>query len=85
MRPGRTLISSSRTVIEIDTCETMADGAWRVEIVELCYGSAGSGPCPNGQNSQSNQPHAPDAGRGFYLAIRGWYLPAPTASHQTTQ
>jgi hypothetical protein len=47
----------------------MADGAWRVEIVELCYGSAGSGPCPNGQNSQSNQPHAPDIRRGFYLAF----------------
>ena len=85
MRPGRTLISSSRTVTAVDIRKTVTDGARCVEFDELCEIGASGYPCPNAQNSQSNQPHAPDEGRGFYLAIRGWYLPAPTASHQNTQ
>src|SRR5258708_20004250 len=71
MRPGRTLISSSRTVMAIDIRKTMADGARCVEFVELCDVGASRHACSNAQNSQSNQPHAPDGGRGFYLAIRG--------------
>jgi hypothetical protein len=85
MRPGRTLISSSRTVMAIGTRKTMTAGARCVEFLEVCEVSASKRPCPHAQNSQSNQPHAPDGGRGFYLAIRGWYLPAPTASHQNTR
>jgi len=49
----------------------MADGARCVEFVELCDVGASRHACSNAQNSQSNQPHAPDGGRGFYLAIRG--------------
>ncbi len=82
MRPGRTFISSSRTVILIDTRKTMADGARGIEFVELCDVGASRHPCSNAQNSQSNQPHAPDECRGFYLAIRGSYPPIPTASNQ---
>src|ERR1700738_4133681 len=82
MRPGRTLISSSRAVMAIDIRKMMADCAPGVEFVELCDVGASRHPCPNAQNPQSNQPHAPDERRGFYLAIRGSYLPVPTASHQ---
>jgi hypothetical protein len=72
-------------VMAIDARKTTADGARRIEFVELYGGSASRHPCPNAQNPQSNQPHARDEGRGFYLAIRGWYHPAPTAFHQNTQ
>jgi hypothetical protein len=82
IRPGRRLISSSRTVMAIDIREKMTDGARCIEFVELCDVSASRHPCPNTQNFQSNQPHAHDGRRGFHLAIRGSYLPAPTASHQ---
>jgi hypothetical protein len=69
----------------MDARKTMADGARCIEFVDLYDGSASRYPRPNAQKSQSDQPHAPDERRGFYLAIRGSYLPAPTASHQTTQ
>src|ERR1700722_18929648 len=82
MRPGRTLISSSCTVIAIGIRKTAADGAPGIEFVEVCDVRARRHPCPDSQNSQPNQPHAQDEGRGFYLAIRGSYLPIPTASHQ---
>src|ERR1700737_1742990 len=82
MRPGRTLISSSRTVMAIGIRKIGADGAPGIEFVEICDVGASRHPCADAQNSQSNQPHAPDERRGFYLAIRGSYLPAPTASHQ---
>jgi hypothetical protein len=58
----------------IDIRKTIADGARCVEFVELCDVDASRYLYPKAQNSQSNQPHAPDERRGFYLAIRGPYL-----------
>jgi hypothetical protein len=42
-----------------------------IEIVEISQANAGRPYDANAQNAQSNQPHAPDRGRRFYLAIRG--------------
>jgi hypothetical protein len=55
----------------IGASKMLVDGARHVEFVELCDVGASRHPWPNAQNSQSNQPHAPDIRRGFYLAILG--------------
>ena len=46
-----------------------------LEIVAQFARSASSGDRGSCQKSQSHQPHAPDRGRRFYLAVRGWCLP----------
>jgi hypothetical protein len=50
--------------------KTVADGARCVEFVVLCDVSASRHPCPNAQNSQSNQPHAPDERRSVTASLR---------------
>jgi hypothetical protein len=47
------------------------DGGWMIEIAEISQANAGRPYDANAQNAQFNQPHAPDGGRRFYLAIRG--------------
>src|ERR1700719_2393586 len=42
-----------------------------IEIAESSQANAGRPYDANPQNAQSNQPHAPDRGRRFYLAIPG--------------
>jgi hypothetical protein len=46
------------------------DGARIVEIVDLCGKSASGRDAPMCRKIQPNQPHAPDEGRRFYLAVR---------------
>jgi hypothetical protein len=66
----------------LDVRESAADGAGGIESIEHCAVSASRRHWPHGQNTQTNQPHALDGGRGFYLAICGSYLPDGRSSEE---
>jgi hypothetical protein len=51
-----------------------------IEIAEIFQANAGKPYDAKAQNTQSNQPHAPDRGRRFYLAIPGRHLRASADS-----
>src|SRR5271154_1068690 len=75
MRPGRGLKSSSRVVIAESALADHKDGAWRIENLGVSGESASRSSMPDAENLQSNQRHAPDRRRRFYLAVHGRRLP----------
>ena len=81
MRPGRRWMSSSRVLMAARALRTGGDGALSVEFLGLCGASASWTCWSNAQIIQPNQPHAPDNGRRFYLAVRWSCSPAPPVRH----
>src|SRR5690242_114002 len=69
MRPGRTRKSSSRAFIVEPRCAETADVGGGIDFHGIWGGSASTAVGCEHSRHQSNQPHAPDRGRRFYLAL----------------
>src|SRR6185312_12886016 len=81
MRPGRTRRSSSRVVMAPRLGAIRGDGARMLEILRLFGESASRGYRCRWRIPQSSQPHAPDRGPAFSLAVRGLVASAPLRPH----
>src|SRR5579875_3277293 len=81
MRPCRTRRSSSR-VVTVECAEAnQSDGARSIEMLAQSAESASRGYRWRWRIPQSSQPHAPDRGPAFSLAVHGLVASAPPHPH----